>query len=193
MKRTLSAIIVGTSLFAASAHAGGLGANQALQPGQTVYSANGLYFLTLQATDGNLVVYRARDNVPIWATNKTGGKLAIMQADRNFVVYKAGGTTSQYAIWLSNTNRPLFDSNTRVIVRNDGSLYLFGNLNQVVWSTPNDPTNQYGSESSEVFALCLRPGTSYQLDRTYIARNYAEAKRYADSFVNDGAKLGECR
>jgi hypothetical protein len=193
MKRTFSAIIVSTILLASSAHsANTLSANQSLQPGQVLTSLNGAYFITLQSSDGNLVVYRTSDSVPIWSAYTSGGKIAVMQGDRNFVVYKAGGTTSGYAIWSSNTARPVSDTQTRLVVRNDGSLYLFGASNQVVWSTPNDPANQYGSESSEIFALCFRPGTNYQSPSTYAARNYADAKRYAGLFVNDGAKLGEC-
>lgn len=45
-----------------------LSANTGLQSGDALYSSNKKYVLTLQAGDGNLVVYRTADMKPIWAT-----------------------------------------------------------------------------------------------------------------------------
>jgi hypothetical protein len=193
MKRIFSAIIFSTGLLAASApFANTLYAGQSLQQGGVISSANGSYYLVLQPGDGNLVVYRTWDNAPIWATNKPGGQVAKMQEDRNFVVYKAGGVTAGYAIWYSHTDRPVWDTQTKLVVRNDGSLYLFGAGNRVVWSSPNDPANPYGSESSEYFAICLRPGTRYQSDSVQAAQNYTEIKQRIGMLINAGGALGEC-
>ena len=61
--------------------------------------------LIMQA-DGNLVIYRRSDGVPIWSTETYDnvGDYAIMQTDGNFVVYKAGGGSAPAV--RSGTARP---------------------------------------------------------------------------------------
>ncbi|MGC0312072.1 hypothetical protein [Kitasatospora acidiphila] len=71
-----------------------------LPAGQWVDSANGSTWLLMQA-DGNLVLYRQRDNAVLWSSGTYGhpGAYAVMQPDGNLVVYRAGGG----ALWSSGT------------------------------------------------------------------------------------------
>lgn len=54
-------------------------------------SPNGCFRLVFE-WNGNLVVYRQRDNRAIWESNTfgSGGHRACMQSDGNFVIYTAG-------------------------------------------------------------------------------------------------------
>lgn len=83
-----------------------------LGPGQSLSSDNGKYFITMQATDGHLVVYRTADMKVMWANYKPGGvgAWAIFQQDRNFVVYKVGAQTPSNSVWSSQTAQPVWDA-----------------------------------------------------------------------------------
>lgn len=116
MKKIAIGIAAALSVF--SAQAASMYAGQELTPGQKISSDDGRYYLTLQVSDGNLVIYRARDNAPVWATYAFGGKRAIMQHDRNFVVYDGVNKP----LWSSRTNANLYDTNSYVKVENDGTL-----------------------------------------------------------------------
>jgi len=78
--------------------------------------------------DGNLVLYRTRDNRAVWASGTNGrGRKAVLQSDGNLVVY--GDNNS--ALWASNTSgKP----NTRLSVQDDGNLVIYSNQ-QAVWSS----------------------------------------------------------
>ncbi|WP_161967964.1 hypothetical protein [Fimbriiglobus ruber] len=76
-----------------------------LTPGQSIYSANGLYQLTLQA-DGNLVEYNTQTGIAAWSSGTFGQNAieAIMQWDGDLVIYgptNADGTLNP--IWSSGT------------------------------------------------------------------------------------------
>ncbi|MBK8972131.1 MAG: hypothetical protein IPM37_12445 [Hahellaceae bacterium] len=74
-----------------------LHAGQPLNAGQSLFSRNGRYRLSMQ-TDGNLVIYNP--NAPIWAsgTYRSDANTLVMQTDGNLVMYGAGGPR-----WASNT------------------------------------------------------------------------------------------
>lgn len=67
-----------------------------------VYSYLGSYVLITQ-TDGNIVLYRRSDNVPVWSTGtyNLDGVWAQMQWDGNYVVYAPNPTRP---IWASGTS-----------------------------------------------------------------------------------------
>jgi len=77
-----------------------LGLDDTLTPGQSLFSPNGKFLVTLQG-DGNLVVYKNGDNKALWASDTfgKGGTRLIMQGDGNLVLY----TASNQPIWASNT------------------------------------------------------------------------------------------
>lgn len=78
-----------------------LKAGQGLVEGQSLISKNGKYSLDLQG-DGNLVIYRRYDSLPIWASNTSAGGILAMQGDGNLVLYADGGVPT----WASDTFTP---------------------------------------------------------------------------------------
>lgn len=101
-----------------------VGTGFGLLPGNSLYSANNQYRLTLQ-TDGNLVIYDASSNA-VWNTGTYGQRVdfAIMQVDGNLVLYGAGA-----AVWASGTGSP----HSRLFIQNDGTMAIHA-LN-AKWST----------------------------------------------------------
>ncbi|GAU87576.1 hypothetical protein RvY_00403-2 [Ramazzottius varieornatus] len=92
-----------------------LRSNEKLLPGQSLFSSTKNLRLTMQS-DGNLVLYRTRDNHPTWATNTHGQRVreAIMQQDGNLVIYG----TSGHPIWATGTNAY---AGTHCQVQDDGN------------------------------------------------------------------------
>ncbi|MFJ9821034.1 hypothetical protein ACIRU3_38425 [Streptomyces sp. NPDC101151] len=97
--------------------------SQAIKPGTTLRAGwetrASLTRLTMQS-DGNLVMYRLRDNKALWSTRTYGhpGAYAVMQKDGNFVIYDAA-------------NRFLWNSNTAdypgayALMQNDGEFVIY--------------------------------------------------------------------
>jgi serine/threonine protein kinase len=80
-----------------------------LQPGQSIYSSNGHFRLTMQS-DGNLVDYAQRGNLTVWESGTSGnfGAYAVVQSDGDFVVYPKGQSAPPPgdptpALWSSGT------------------------------------------------------------------------------------------
>jgi hypothetical protein len=73
---------------------------QALAAGQSLISKNAKYSLDLQG-DGNLVIYRRKDGLPIWASGTSAGDVLSMQGDGNLVIY-----AGQVPTWASDTFTP---------------------------------------------------------------------------------------
>lgn len=71
-----------------------------LQAGQSRTSANGKYRLVYQVTDGNVVLYRETDHLPVWATNTflVDGYLEL-HGDGNLVQHDVTGVP----MWASDT------------------------------------------------------------------------------------------
>lgn len=93
-------INVGNAWSAASC--GKLDSGRELAGGDKIYSCNGQSYLNMQ-TDGNLVLYRASDNYPLWhsGTYNHPGSFAIMQSDGNLVIYEKG--VGSNSLWDSGT------------------------------------------------------------------------------------------
>jgi hypothetical protein len=73
-----------------------LGGGDQLEPGAYLLSADHQYELVMQASDGNLVLYRGAQ--ALWSSGQAGvGAYVAMQGDGNFVTYNNG------AKWSSNT------------------------------------------------------------------------------------------
>lgn len=192
MNFAINAFLLAASLVSTFADAS-LYAGQSITPGNSIYSSNGSYRLILQGGDGNLVLYRNADTVAVWSAYTYGGVNAKMQEDRNFVVYSNGGNLPEYALWSSNTYKNVWDTQTYLEVRNDGSLYLWADT-VVIWATPPDPSlNVLPTGPANIpFAACARPGTRYQSAINVLANNYVDAVHRASLYVNDGVTIGQC-
>lgn len=111
--------------------------NEVLLTTQKLYSPNREFYLYMQE-DGNLCIYRTRDNGFVWCSMAHGFSDAQLklQSDGNLVVYSKGE-----ARWSSKTqayfnkkfknpvNRPV-----KLVLGNDGILRLFTEKGKVVWS-----------------------------------------------------------
>lgn len=152
-KNAFLAIMSAAVLYSATAGAATLPANTSLKPGQSIASANGAYFLTLQASDGNLVLYRKSDSKALWATY-TNGAIAAMQGDRNFVVYNASNT----AVWNSHTNVNYSDPGAYLNVENNGTLAVYAGNGTAVWRS----STCFESAPIVSTLVCRNPGTAFQ-------------------------------
>jgi len=93
---------------------------EVLFAGQTVWSGNGAYRLTMQ-TDGNAVMYSGSG--AMWSTRtccQSGARLA-MQTDGNLVVYNSGGG----AVWSSGTYG---NPGAWLAVQSDSNMVLYGRV-----------------------------------------------------------------
>lgn len=103
--------------------------NEALTPGQSLDSSNGLFTFVLQG-DGNLVLYyRGR---PYWAsgTNGHSAEQLIMQGDGNLVIYF---TDRNPWSTMTNGNGPSF-----FVMQNDGNAVIYKNDDGPTWDTATD-------------------------------------------------------
>ncbi|VTU41125.1 D-mannose binding lectin [Variovorax sp. PBS-H4] len=118
-------------LMTGFAHSANLYGDQVIYKGQLLSSEDGRYRLIMQ-DDGNLVYYRTSDWSARWwtSTQTTGGHLAVMQGDGNFVVYDA----SWRALWQTETSgRP----GALIAAQNDGNLVIYQN-GQAIWDIGAD-------------------------------------------------------
>jgi hypothetical protein len=100
-----------------------LGINSLFYRGQSLWSPNGKYRLTLQ-DDGNLVQYGPTGAT--WATNIPRAFYVAQQDDGNLVAYDAYGT----AIWASHKS----GVDVRTFVQDDGNIVSYGNAG-AVWAS----------------------------------------------------------
>ncbi|WNG36684.1 hypothetical protein F0U61_25680 [Archangium violaceum] len=157
-----------------------LPANHALYPGDRLVSSNGAYQLILQASDGNLVVYRIADMKAIWATNVPGGAIALMQQDRNFVVYRNANASNP--IWASNTGGSIVDTGAYLLLSDTGALSVVTSAGTTIWTTPGDCT-------PKPYLACYLPGSPFQSTFYIMACTYNEALAIA---ARSAASLGGC-
>jgi len=107
---------------------------QQLAPGQQITSPDRRYKLTYQG-DGNLVIYRSADMLPVWSsgTYGTSAGRTIMQSDGNFVVYNAAGAPVFHTYTFGNPGAFLR-------LQNNGSITIFRAYDQArLWSSPVPP------------------------------------------------------
>ena len=99
-------------------------ADQALEPGDRVYSKNGRHRLILQG-DGNLCLYEEGEHRWCSRVTQPDPTFAIMQGDGNFVQYAGTpSNNSRIELWASKTKLGIFDAFyiPAVVVRDDGTV-----------------------------------------------------------------------
>jgi D-alanyl-D-alanine carboxypeptidase/D-mannose binding lectin len=114
----LSALAVVAVPTDAHAAAGGsqLAPGERLNPGESLFAADGRYQLIMQ-TDGNLVLYQ--DGAARWSSNtRPSTSFATMQTDGNLVVYDTTGR----ALWSSGTRGY---TNAFLALQDDGNLVIY--------------------------------------------------------------------
>lgn len=178
-----------------------LNLGQSLLPGQSLISANRNYRLIYQP-DGNLVLYRNRDNFPLWSTktyNQPAGK-CIMQSDGNFVMYKPNGE----AIWASikNWNVPDPCRGQFLIMQDDGNAVIYDGNNVPMWSSgtyleaindnlhgipcPNGVSVIENRPSVVPFTPINQRGTSFGMTRNSVRREYNRQNENRNVEANTG-------
>jgi hypothetical protein len=102
---------------------------EVLNPGQSIYSRNGLYYLAYQG-EGNLVLYKSAGGW-LWASGTQGkpGSVCIMQSDGNLVIYDRGGLP----IWSSQTGQ---HAGSRLEVTDDGHVVISSPAGTPLWTKP---------------------------------------------------------
>ncbi|MEU6371806.1 caspase family protein [Streptomyces sp. NPDC046909] len=107
----------------------GLLPGETLRAGRSVSSANGAFTFTYQA-DGNLVLYRESDGLPLWsaATGDRPVGVCILNGDGSLVVYDAAG----HEIWASGT---LGNPGSRLVIEDDGNAVIRGSDGTPLWTT----------------------------------------------------------
>ena len=87
-------------VHASALFTGPISSGRILNSGDSVYSQDGAYYLTMQK-DGNLVLYRKSGGVQLFAskTNQSPGAIAVMQADGDLIISYKNKT-----IWATHTN-----------------------------------------------------------------------------------------
>ncbi|MYM94145.1 hypothetical protein [Duganella vulcania] len=154
-----------------------LQANEFLKP-----TDNNLVNLIMQG-DGNLVLYRMSDSVPLWHTNSWGhpGAVTVMQGDGNLVVYGANGTD---VLFHTNTwNNP----GSYLQLLSSGNLVVKSASNTVLWAsnTSVQPAPIYSTPSYQ--PTFWNDGATIQ--RNNNCYNYANNKR-TDTFAQPGRAHG---
>jgi hypothetical protein len=197
MKNVVGGIIATLAVAIGSTEAATLPAFSVIGPGQTLSSDDGLYYLVMQPSDGHLVLYRNSDGKPIWYTGKPGGAnaWAVLQGDRNLVVYRQGPGIPSNAAWASNTGVSFADPGAYMTVRNNGALYLHTSTGKIYWSTPVDPmafTGCMPNAPTNYYPICTRPGTRYQRTSAQPACSWENAAEILTHTINDGAVMGPC-
>ncbi len=102
-----------------------------LRAGERLTAPNGKSFIIMQA-DGNLVVYEVFDGreIPVWASNTpgSGGQIAALQTDGNFVVYRADNRP----VWASNT---FTREEIHLRMQDDGNAVIYTAAGRPIWAS----------------------------------------------------------
>ena len=104
--------------------------NEILYPGHAISSENEKYRLVYEI-NGNLVLYKAGNWMPLWKSNTTESQagMCIMQNDGNLVIYDHEGKP----IWASNTSN---ETGSWLIIQNDGNVVIYRPSDKTpIWST----------------------------------------------------------
>lgn len=101
-----------------------------LLPGNILFSTSQNYQLIYQA-DGNLVVYKAETQEPIWASKTQGNRAwrTYMQDDGNFVVY----TDHAKPVWQSGVYGSQYKG-SKLFLEDTGKLVIRKGEEDIVWS-----------------------------------------------------------
>lgn len=164
-----------------------LPAKAGLLPGDELYSPNKKYVLTLQAGDGNLVVYRKADMKPVWATYAYNGKFAVVQPDGNFVVYDTA-VTPALAVWSTGTWGPTFTDDVHLYLEDSGALVL-KREGVSTWRSKSDLSCS-GGGNIQFFPICITNGSLRWTESVPVC-SWAEALEYGRQ--KGSARAGACR
>ena len=106
-----------------------LGVDQQLTTGGTLTAANGTVTLVMQS-DGNAVLYRARDGRALWASATNGRPVVrfVMQGDGNLVAYGSDG----HAWWASGTDG---HPGSTAVLQDDGNLVVYDSGGTPRWAS----------------------------------------------------------
>lgn len=98
-----------------------------LGEGDFLQSANA--WLVLQS-DGNLVIYRKRDNAQLWSSGTSGSYYPHLQvqADGNLVLAGPGGNP----YWAAGT---YYHAGDRAVFQSDGNFVVYDKNGTALWST----------------------------------------------------------
>jgi hypothetical protein len=106
-----------------------LAAGQRLLPGQTLWSANGLYEFAYQG-DGNLVLYDPT-GVPLWASGTVGAAGWVeMQADGVLVIYDAASS-----LLFHTADETAGHPGAFLLVQDDGNVVVYDASGFPLWHT----------------------------------------------------------
>lgn len=141
----------------------GAGEGSRLYKGQSLYSTNGWYRLSMQ-TDGNLVITDKAGTVT-WnsGTYGTAAHFAAFQSDGNLVLYEADGTTP---VWW--TNKGQYAQNIGYVWRLDtsGEFALFDVNNTPIWRSwtgkQSEPTITITNETWDTPLWSTATGSSIE-------------------------------
>lgn len=155
----------------------------------SIYTKNGQYFLVLQGTDGNSVIYETATGKVMWSNYTLGADTLAYQEDGNLVAYKGSK-----ALWNSKTggnsgqyNRMDFYDNG-VIAIAIGGQYKWASDPKFLVALTTAPTSPTCS-TARTYPACVFPGTFNQFQTVILACSAAEAQRQAAA---TGASLGPC-
>jgi lambda family phage minor tail protein L len=139
----------------------GATASSKLYRGQSLYSANGWYRLTMQ-TDGNLVITN-KANMVTWnsGTYGTAAYVAAFQPDGNLVLYASDESTP---IWYTNHGTYGQYVGYYWLLDNSGELVLLDGNNSPIWrnwtGTTVEPTVTVTSQTAETVLWSSVSGSS---------------------------------
>lgn len=113
-----------------------LHADQQLAIGEELTSHNARVRLVMQG-DGNLVLYRTDDGVPLWSSDTWQQPVthAVMQQDGNFVLY----TDEEKPLWATNTDG---NPGAWIVLQDDGNVVLYGDSGVALWAS--DTVQRFG-------------------------------------------------
>jgi hypothetical protein len=99
------------------------------------------HLLTLQESDGRLVLYRTRGMVPLWSAPASGIDTVVMQADGNLVGYTGNS-------WVWNTSTQGHPGAFATLQDSDGNFVVYGSDLSPLWASnvsdatmPHPPTS----------------------------------------------------
>ncbi|MEZ5402026.1 MAG: M12 family metallopeptidase [Bryobacteraceae bacterium] len=114
-----------------------LNPDEALMPGESLYSPSRAFRLIYQI-DGNLVIYYVADGavLPVWTSrtfNRPAGRV-IMQRDGNFVIYPSTGA----AHWATGTNS-MENQGSVLVMQDDNNLVIYNQAGKPTWASRDHP------------------------------------------------------
>lgn len=168
-----------------------------LHPGEQIYSNGGRYYLVLQASDGNAVIYETATQKVLWSNYTLGTKLLAFQTDGNFVAYKNEDGTNP--IWNSRTggregavNQMFFYDEGQLLLKSGNNYIWSSNQNFLTGIQHENPNGGGGGSTCTTasrFPVCVGRGYQFQFSSFVLACSVSEAIHQAQV---SGASFGAC-